>query len=382
MTRIPPIQNGPIDAATLNRSSIESTDAAPSTGALSPTPNAPIQHLSAPRGNGLPIPVLDHELNVGLDKLQGVAAVPTPETPEQLIAVYADLGRAQASAEACLLSTVDALDPKTGGGVSQPVTAYRALRARAFEILRGAGRQYARLEPAFGRIVHGDGGWVRQPLEVNPDRGDGRPLNHYVNTYKRMPGLTPEQRRAEHDERVATFKRKGGRFENLITAERGTFETLNDRLRYDYVMLPDGTLRLHPNAPDGHGRDVKPGHSLLATGSPEFIDEPVLLAGEIWVYKDTAGDVEAIVVANNSGHFKPEFEDLVNALEPIERLGIPRDKIVLFGGPNNLPSLFEEIAENCSVEDPSAMLPPDPAELLEALSHPERKTDLVSVRTW
>ncbi|MEE8409625.1 MAG: hypothetical protein V3T05_08470, partial [Myxococcota bacterium] len=348
-------------------------------------PNAPVRHLSAPRGNGLPLPVLTHELDTAVARLEAVTTAPLPETPDQLVAIYSDLGHAQALAEACLLSTVDALDPKTGGGVSEPAAAYGAVRSRAFEILRDAGRQYARIEPAFGSIVHGDNGWVRQPIEVEPDRGDGHPLNYYVNTYKHMPGLTPEQRHAEHDERVESFGKKGGRFEDILTAEIGTLDQLNNRLRYDYVMLPDGTLRLYPNAPDGHGRDVKPGHSLLATGGPEFIDEPVLLAGEIWIYKDTAGKVEAIVVANNSGHFKPEFEDLKNAIEPIERLGLPRNKIVLFGGPNNLPSMFKEIVEHCTTkayDDPSAMLPPDPEAILESLGHSERQTDLVSVRTW
>jgi hypothetical protein len=300
-----------------------------------------------------------------------------PQTPHALAQLYGHLGGAIASTEACLLSALDALDPRTGGGVSQPAAAYAAVRQRAFDLLREAGRQFNRIEPAFGPLVHGPGAWPNQPVIVQPDRGDGRPLYNYVNSYKKPPGLSDAQRRAEHQERVERFASRGGRYDAIEVATPGVFEGLEPGVRYDYVLSAKGTLRLHPNVGDG----PKPGHSLLATGGPEFVDEPVLLAGELWVYKDTAGDVEAVVVANNSGHFKPAFDDLPNATPTLEGLGLPSSKIVYFGGPNNLPSLMEEIGQNCGLGDLSALLPPSPLEILQRLSDPPRE-DLVSVRTW
>ena len=61
--------------------------------------------------------------------------------------------------------------------------------------------------------------------------------------------------------------------------------------------------------------------------------------------KDAAGDVEAVVIANNSGHYKPRFEDLETAVPHLASLGIPAERVVLFGGPNNLDAVFREIHE-------------------------------------
>jgi len=378
MTRIAPkLQRAeiptPVPAATVS----SQADVAP---ALQLPDLPPTESLGGPEGLGLPVELLSREVDGARQILSAVAATALPEDARSLAEVYRELGGAVASAEACLLSCLDALDARTGGGVAQPAAGYAEIRKRAFALLREAGHQFDRFEPAFGPLVHGPNAWPNQPVAVREDRGDGRPLYVYDNTYKQPPGLTREQRLAEHRERVDNFRKKGGSFDQIITAEPGTFATLAHRERYDYVLGTDGTLRLHANPPGDEG-PPKPGHSLLATGSAEFKDEPSLLAGELWVIKDSAGDVEAVVVANNSGHFKPSFEDLPNATEALEALGIPRAKVIFFGGPNNLPSMMEEIGSNCGLGDLSDLLPPEPTDILARLAA-KSPEDSLSVRGW
>lgn len=317
-------------------------------------------------GGGLPTPVLNKQLTSALSELRALETIALPTTPQQLVDGYARLGRAIATADACLLSALDALDPRTGGGVARPARPYAELREQAFAALRDSGHLFDRFEKSFSTIVHGDQAWPNQPVVEAADRGDSKPRVLYLDTFKKTPGLTPEQRQQEYQSRVDKFLAKGGRFEDIIVGQPGVFDRLENGVHYDYVIAGDGTLRLglledQPGKP-------KPGHSLLARGTPEFSDAPVIAAGELWVVKDTAGDVEAIVVANNSGHFKPSFADVGNSVPALEQLGAAPDQIVLFGGPNNLPSMFEEIKARYPEVVVENKLPPDSSALLASFA--------------
>lgn len=305
-------------------------------------------------------------------QLEALEAAALPTAPQPLVDAYGRLGKAAASAEAVLIAALDALDPRTGGGCAQPAAPYEAVRARCFELLRRAGALFNQLEPAFSAVVHGGKAWPSQPVQVAADRGDGQPLRLYRNTYKKAKVLTEAERRAEYQERVQRFTARGGRFDDIQPATPQSLAALASGEHFDYVMREDGSLRL--------GRldqDPKPGHTLLAGAGPAFWDKPVRAAGELWVLKDSAGDVEAVLVANNSGHYKPAFADLANTLPALEALGIPRERIVLFGGPNNLPSMFEEMAAKFPGLDVSQALPPDPASLRAELT---RSYDPLSLR--
>jgi hypothetical protein len=342
------------------------------------TPDVPrAKAVSATAPVGASVEALCRLANASTEATTALAGRPLPEGIRALTDWYVSLGWAQARAEACLIGALDALDPRTGGGVAQPAQAYWELRRRAFALLSAIGEAYNRVEPVFARLVHGNSTWPAQPRAELPDRGDGRPLYTYGNTYKERRPLTPAERRAEHDERVQRFESRGGRWSDIITAAHGIFDRLAHNVRYDYVLLADGTLRLAAN---DDSIPASPGHSLLATGSPAFSEEPVLLAGELWVYRDSAGDTEALVIANNSGHYKPAFADLQNALPYLGRLGLDPSLVVLFGGPNNLPSMFEEMSERCRIANAAARLPPDGRELLATAT--PASCDLVSVRTW
>jgi hypothetical protein len=315
-------------------------------------------------GGGLSPALLSTQMVSAQKALAALKARPLPENAADLGAAYAAMGQMIAKTEAVLLSALDALDPQTGGGVARPSESFAQMRQDAFDLLDQAGQEFARLEKAFAPIVHGPGGWANRPIEVSPDRGDGESLRHYANSFKNDQATTPDVREAEYQKRVDKFLNAGGRFEDFLLGGENTLSSLEHRARYDYVMLPDGLTRLYPT---GKGRP-KPGHSLLADGDMEFSDDAVLLAGELWVLRDSAGDVEAVVVANNSGHFKPRYEDLQNAIPVIKEWGVKEEQIILFGGPNNLPSLLVEIERRCGVPGLSDQIPPEPHTLLERWS--------------
>lgn len=328
---------------------------------------APSDVLLAVGSSALP---LVRALDVARRELDAVRAKATPTTPSELVDHYAAIGRATATAQAALRGALDALDALDAHGAHGAHGSHGApfehVKARAFELLRDAGAAFAALEPSFGPIVHGGSGWPRQPVERKADRGDGRPLFAYKNTFKKPTPISVDEQRREYDARVAKFTSTGGKFEDIIVATSSTFARLDHLQPYDYVLNEDGTLRLFPTN-DLDDNAPKPGHSLLAEGGPNYTGKNALLAGEIWVLKDSAGDVEAVLVANNSGHFKPEYPDLANAIPHLARLGIPPEKVVLFGGPNNLPSMFAEMEERCGLTNLAARLPPPPDAILDEL---------------
>lgn len=340
------------------------------------TPSFPVEASAHVSQTGLGTVKLQGKLQQAERALQLLMAESAPQTAAKLADTYIQLGTVQAQIEAVLLTALDALDPKTGGGVQQPANAFVSLEGSASELLAKVGAHFATLEPSFGPLVHGGGGWPNQPVAAEADRGDGRPLYHYRNTFKTSEELSASQRTAEYAERVLNFESKGGDFAQIMTFPPGQWDQLEADIRYDYVMLPDGTTRLHPNRNADGSKPIKPGHSLLAGGGPEFHDQPILLAGEMWVIRDSAGDLEKLIVANNSGHFKPSFPDLKNALGPIESLGIAPEKVILFGGPNNLPAILEEMEENCGLNGLVEALPKAPSTLIEEWRQEEPTTPL------
>lgn len=307
-------------------------------------------------GGGLPIPRLKAELETAEQRVRRVAASEV-ESLDALIAIYEDLGQAIARAEAVLISSLDALDVHTGGGRARDEAGYLALKEQAFSLLRQAGAQFARFDAAFGRLVHGSGGWPNKP--VYPE---ARTL--YKNTFKTAGDLEPDLRQQEYDQRVQAFLASGGNFDDIIPLDEPRLERMGHRVHYDYVMLPNYSTRVYPTAKAHRGGKPKAGHSLLVGTAERFEDNPILMAGELWVLKDTAGDLEAVIIANNSGHYKPSFKDLDNVVPGLMQLGMPADRIVLFGGPNNIPTIFREIEEIHGLDGLQNRLAPTPDALL------------------
>jgi hypothetical protein len=305
----------------------------------------------------LPLQLLNDRLASAGETVHEVAEV-NPDSLDSLIATYEGLGQAIATAEACLVAALDSLDTQTGGGRTSDEAGYTGVKDNAFSLLRRAGAQFARFDSAFGRLVHGSGGWPNKP--VYPE---ARTL--YTNTFKTSDTLEADSRQQEYDKRVQKFLAGGGDFGDIIPLDKHHLERMVNRVHYDYVMLPDYSTRVYPTAREHRGGKPKAGHSLLVGTEERFEDNPILMAGELWVLKDTAGDLEAVIIANNSGHYKPFFKDLDNVVPGLMQLGMPAERIVLFGGPNNIPTIFREISEIHGITDLEERLAPSPDTLLE-----------------
>lgn len=283
-----------------------------------------------------------------------------PSNLNELIGVYETLGGAVSAAEAALVGALDAVDPATGLSEAQKAP-YRPVIDGGFQVLRDCGEVFARLDGSFSTIVHGGGGWPNRPIETGG-------LTLYENTFKTRDTLTSDQRKSEYRLRVDTFLGKGGAFEDITLLTPESIRALKPWSHFDYVMLPNYETRVYPTAKADRGGKPKAGHSLLVGTNEDFDDRHILSAGELWILKDYTGELEAVIIANNSGHFKPSFRDLPNTLPGLERLDIRPDQVVLFGGPNNIGAIFREIGEIHGVDGLDARRPPDPTALLDAWS--------------
>ena len=132
------------------------------------------------------------------------------------------------------------------------------------------------------------------------------------------------------------------------------------------IMLPNYETRVYPTAKEDRLGKPKAGHSLLIGAGQEFTDRLVLSAGEMWVLHDHAGDLEMVIIASNSGHFKPDFAILQHTLPGLQLLGIQPHQVAQFGGPNNIAAIFREIRELHGIEGLDKRLPADPATFFAA----------------
>ena len=284
-------------------------------------------------------------LNAALGEAEAAAAtqVATPTTKASLFADYARLGAADVTATAALLEAEAAL--ATGPGPDQR-RRYTQARDRALAALELIGAAYAVRTDIFGKTVHGASCW---PVRFEEGVGGRR---RYINTFKSAEDLPFEKKAAIYAGKVEKFASEGGDFANDIL-EPKSLDDLQPGVRYDYCLLEDGTLRCAARGPDL----PDPGHAILAEGGPEFKDTRVAMAGELWVVYDDRGGVAACVVACNSGHFKPLFEDLDRAADAAAALGVPASRVIPYGGPNNASAVLPEIGEKLGRADVSADLP-------------------------
>ena len=281
-----------------------------------------------------------------------------PTDLNQLIDMYDELGQTTSIAEACLVAAFNALDPRVGAGKTKTPDEYNAIKQQAFELLAHTGKQFSRLSDPFAQLVHGGGGWSNQPVDL-----DGKVL--YRNTFKKNYQLSAEQRLQEYQNRVQKYLGGGGSFESIVLLNNENINGLVPWSHYDYVMLPNLETRVYPTSRRERRGKPKAGHSLLVGSEMDFDDRLILSAGELWILKDHADDIEAVIIASNSGHFKPDFRALAPAREGLEVIGIPEERIVMFGGPNNIQAVFREIGELHDIENLDSRLPPDPIDLLE-----------------
>lgn len=346
--------------------------AAPTTSVAPVAPKPGDRFVPATPGTAAPVKATalptfsPTQLSGLLDQADAVAkaahAAPWPADAKQLVAAYWNLGNALSQAQAALFASVEALD---SGKVDRAT--YEALKTRAFATLRAVGAEFQSLEPVLAK--HGGDPLIPDAsVRVKEDRGDGRPLFVYGNTFKQAKVLNDEQKRGHFQSRLDRFVGGGGKFEDIIVGKPGVLDALPSGVRHDYLVTEDGTLRMYPNERDDNS-SPRPGHSLLATGDANYREVRALMAGDLLTLKGSDGELEAVLVSNNSGHFRPAAEDLPNLLPVLEQLGVPKEKVVFVAGPNNLWPVFKDIAKKRKVpSDVEAAMPPSPLQVLEVMA--------------
>ena len=303
--------------------------------------------------------LLLEQLNRHVNAVEAMVKGALPTDLNLLIDQYQELGETTVVAEAALVSAFNALDPNVGNGATDHPSEYTTVKEVAFSLLFNAGKQFDRLSDPFTQLVHGGGGWHNQPVLV-----DEQTL--YRNTIKTNSVLTPLQRQQEYNTRVQKFLSRGGSFDSILLLNEENIQSLVPWSHYDYVMLPNLETRVYPTSLRERRGKPKAGHSLLVGTDAEFDDRLVLSAGEMWLLKDHSDEIEAVVIASNSGHFKPDYQSLEPASKGIEALGVPAERIVRFGGPNNIQAVFREVANLHGISGLEQRLPADPLELIEA----------------
>ena len=276
-----------------------------------------------------------------LRSVQGVCSEKIIKEPtgQQLLDRYVKLLSAQADA----LATVVQAQNLAASSSEFDAGKYEQVAEDGRAALRSLGKVLGEQTPVFSRSVHGAKTWPTR-TEVGPK---GR---RYLNSFKSSSILSPSEKRAYFQKKLEKFQSRGGDFVQDILLPQRESEFKN-ALRYDYCLLEDGTLR----SASREANAADPGHLLLAEGGVEFKDTPVAMAGELMIVRDDSGEVAAAMVACNSGHFKPFAEDLPRMVPILERLGVPRAKIIFVGGPNNAAGLLPEIAQKFELPLPSVM---------------------------
>jgi len=223
---------------------------------------------------------------------------------------------------------------------------YSELRSAAFTCLQQIGGLFSALAPS-AQAVAGECGaakWSARRVEcgsvTNAVTGTG-----YLNTFQDDAVSDASARAAAFEKRRALFTSAGGSWSDVILLQKvGPYDSSWNNIVagewYDYVVSADLSIRCYPCANQAEG-EKKPycGHTLLTKDNSTdgtFVDEAVVMAGEMLCVKSLDGKVQALIISNNSGHFKPLGMDLINVLPAFVRTGVAEEDICLFSGPNNI----------------------------------------------
>lgn len=244
---------------------------------------------------------------------------------------------------------------------------YRNLRDEGWTVLGCVGRSYAAKCPLFQFARAVDGLWG--PL-LEQD-GEGRLL--YRNTFKCRPRklqLAPDLAEryqppgpdedavdpaAVYRAELHEYLSQGGRMVDLVPLRSRLLKRMEAGDRYEYVLRDDEQLIVCRVTKD---IGFTPGHSLLAEGTVDFHDRPVLSAGEFWVMDDA----QTVIFNVGSGHYVPYFDALTHVRRVVARLDdrIKRDfHFVAYGGPASARKASRQLGEALGQtrEEATAALP-------------------------
>lgn len=152
---------------------------------------------------------------------------------------------------------------------------------------------------------------------------DGKEVSGFMNTFKRGGPLTAEERELYFNQESSRFMNEHIEMPFILDAE--ALDNLHSGKRYNYALLPDGTIRASGDQPietDYYDRDemedafAYPNHTILA-GSPH---QAVVTAGAFVMYK--SGEKRLFFVSCKSGHFQPYYDSLPAMRTQLAHLGI------------------------------------------------------------
>lgn len=152
----------------------------------------------------------------------------------------------------------------------------------------------------------------------------GTPVPGFLNTFKLEGPLTTEERELYFSQEYNRYMEDY--IETPFVLDASSIETLESETLYNFVLLPDGTIRValeRPGEREYHERDKViveafhyPNHTILA-GTPHQI---VITAGAFVMHKKD--DKRLFFVSCKSGHFQPSYDSLPYMRTQLSRLGI------------------------------------------------------------
>lgn len=294
----------------------------------------------------LALPRLDQLLDQGkiaLDRAKHVDG----QDAGTLARAYVHLAEAETFAQAVLDEAVEG----RGAGYGARADAARAL-------LREVGAHYAVRCPQFTRLMQGDAEWPTRYEKV-----DGR--LHFINGFKSKAELDPAQAQAAFDQRLHTFLAAGGVMSAIQALTAESLDRLEVGEKYEYVLTAAGDFRFTVIPKTGDG--PSPGHTLTAEAGVDFHHVRALCAGELWVSRDSDGELSALCISAGSGHYKPFFDALAAVDGPLVAMGVDAAKIVHYGGPSSARDAARSLFGKAGV-DGEEQLPPPVHELRLALA--------------
>lgn len=134
----------------------------------------------------------------------------------------------------------------------------------------------------------------------------------FLNTFKTGIDLGAQERERLFDEEWIQFQKESVQEPFILNAE--TLPDLVSGRLYNFVLLPEGTIRVALEKPQGKeytlnhekvtGDMAYPNHTILA-GAPH---QSLLTAGALMLYRHE--DKQMVFISNKSGHFVPSFHSL------------------------------------------------------------------------
>jgi hypothetical protein len=152
----------------------------------------------------------------------------------------------------------------------------------------------------------------------------------FLNTFKTGMDLCEEQRKRIFDEEWQQYQLESIQEPFILNVE--TVSELVSGKLYNFVLLPDGTIRIAAEKPQGKeyladgetiaGDMAYPNHTILA-GAPH---QSLLTAGALTLYRFE--EKQLMFISNKSGHFVPTFDSLDAMRERLAVLGVDPHTVI------------------------------------------------------